>query len=35
MLYHHDPARTDDEIDSIVGGYKGAEVLVTPPSRAR
>ncbi len=29
MLYHHDPARTDDEIDSIVTGYKGVEIPVT------
>jgi phosphoribosyl 1,2-cyclic phosphodiesterase len=29
MLYHHDPARTDDEIDAIVTAYKAAPVLVT------
>jgi len=29
MLYHHDPARTDDQIDAIVTGYKDAETLVT------
>jgi phosphoribosyl 1,2-cyclic phosphodiesterase len=29
MLYHHDPARTDDQIDSLVTAYKSAEVTVT------
>ncbi|MGO9581306.1 MAG: MBL fold metallo-hydrolase [Acidimicrobiales bacterium] len=29
MLYHHDPARTDEQIDSIVTDYKSAEVPVT------
>jgi phosphoribosyl 1,2-cyclic phosphodiesterase len=29
MLYHHDPARTDDEIDAIVTAYKAAPILVT------
>ena len=28
MLYHHDPGRTDDEIDSIVTSYKSADVPV-------
>jgi phosphoribosyl 1,2-cyclic phosphodiesterase len=28
LLYHHDPARTDDEIDAIVTGCKGADVPV-------
>ncbi|MGO9962780.1 MAG: MBL fold metallo-hydrolase [Acidimicrobiales bacterium] len=28
LLYHHDPGRTDDEIDSIVESYKGADVPV-------
>jgi phosphoribosyl 1,2-cyclic phosphodiesterase len=29
MLYHHDPARTDEQIDSIVTDYKSAEVPVS------
>ena len=29
MLYHHDPARTDDEIDAIVDKYKDAAMTVT------
>ena len=29
MLYHHDPARTDDQIDGIVAGCKEAQILVT------
>jgi ribonuclease BN (tRNA processing enzyme) len=28
LLYHHDPPRTDDQIDSIVAGYERAGVLV-------
>lgn len=28
LLYHHDPARTDDQIDAIVDSYKGANVPV-------
>lgn len=28
LLFHHDPARTDDQIDSIVTGYKDAKVRV-------
>ena len=26
LFYHHDPARTDDEIDSIVKSYEGADL---------
>jgi ribonuclease BN (tRNA processing enzyme) len=29
MLYHHDPARTDDEIDAIVKSYENAAIVVT------
>lgn len=29
MLYHHDPSRTDEQIDDIVTSYKDAGVLVT------
>jgi phosphoribosyl 1,2-cyclic phosphodiesterase len=29
MLYHHDPARTDDDIDSIVKSYESAAMTVT------
>jgi phosphoribosyl 1,2-cyclic phosphodiesterase len=29
LFYHHDPARTDDEIDSIVKSYEGAALPVT------
>ena len=29
VLYHHDPSRTDDEIDAIVAGYAGARVKVS------
>jgi len=29
MLYHHDPARSDEQIDSIVTDYKSAEVPVS------
>ena len=29
MLYHHDPARTDDDIDSIVSSYEDAAITVT------
>jgi phosphoribosyl 1,2-cyclic phosphodiesterase len=28
LLFHHDPPRTDDEVDAIVGGYQGRDVLV-------
>ena len=28
LLYHHDPPRTDDQIDSIVARYRGASVPV-------
>jgi phosphoribosyl 1,2-cyclic phosphodiesterase len=28
-LYHHDPARTDDEVDAIVAGFADAPVTVT------
>jgi phosphoribosyl 1,2-cyclic phosphodiesterase len=29
MLYHHDPARTDDEIDQLVAKYQDAKVPVS------
>ena len=28
MLFHHDPGRTDDEVDAIVTGYADAAVEV-------
>ncbi len=28
LLFHHDPSRTDDEIDDIVASYQGAPVTV-------
>jgi ribonuclease BN (tRNA processing enzyme) len=28
VLYHHDPQRTDDQIDAIVSHYQGAAVPV-------
>jgi phosphoribosyl 1,2-cyclic phosphodiesterase len=28
LLFHHDPPRTDDQIDSIVACYRDAAVLV-------
>jgi ribonuclease BN (tRNA processing enzyme) len=34
MLYHHDPARTDDQIDSIVSAYKDAGIPVTAAVQA-
>jgi len=28
VLYHHDPPRTDDEIDAVVASYAGGPVPV-------
>jgi ribonuclease BN (tRNA processing enzyme) len=28
LLFHHDPPRTDDELDAIVDGFRGAPVPV-------
>ena len=28
LLFHHDPPRTDDDIDAIVAGYAGSPVPV-------
>ena len=29
LLFHHDPIRTDDEVDAIVATFAGAPVPVT------
>jgi hypothetical protein len=28
VLFHHDPQRTDDEIDAMVAGYRDAPIPV-------
>jgi ribonuclease BN (tRNA processing enzyme) len=28
LLFHHDPPRTDDEVDAIVEGFRGGPVAV-------
>jgi len=35
VLFHHDPSRTDDEVDAIVAGFAGAGVPVEAAAQGR
>ena len=35
LLFHHDPTRTDDEVDAIVARFAEAPVQVTGAAKAR